>query len=234
MYAFDLLWSCYLVQTITERCIVLPEASSKPPPLLNCTYNVSSNGVFFAGSAACSFVLPPANAFMPKSVNVTSSHFSQCQKNFNSTVCEMEGVCSLSDQLSCLLEICNVAANSNPRQNQANLDVYTVCFTALFRSLGMPPNMTLVLITTADWFEYCLKENNNYQDCIYSYSEICFSRDLPGSTKDCLMALPVLCGMFEDDSAQQQECASIVDMVLRETLSSMCRQSSNQETCVSA
>ena len=235
------------------------------PVVPNCTYNVSSENVYFVGSAACSRVLPPENAQLPNSSRITekitSRSFSECLNQFNSTVCQTEQLCVIDDQLSCRLHICEVAATNNFRQNQTNIDVYTACFTAVFRSLrnrnmppsmssnmtsnrsrnkppktspNMRPNRTLVLITTASWFEFCLEETGDYEACIFLYSEVCFSGDLPGSTSQCLMAMSALCGLFEFDPELQQECAVTVEMVLTVTLPSMCGRSENMETCVSS
>lgn len=208
-----------------------PQVPSQPAPLSNCMYNVSSDSEPFV-SAACSSVLPPVNASLVNTSMKLTSLFSQCQKDFN---CSKEQVCSHADQLSCLLQICEVAAaNSSPGQKQSNLEVYTDCFIAVFQSLGMAPNMTLVFITTVSWFEYCLMEKaGNYSSCIYTFSKICFLEELPGSTMECLMALPILCGMFESNFTLQRKCAFSVDMVLREILPSMCGEMNNQDTCVS-
>ena len=248
-------------------CVRIPPIPSLPV-VPNCTYNVSIESVYFDGSDACSRVLLPGNAQPNSSTpeEITSRSFSRCLEHFNSTVCEMEQLCSISDQLSCRLRICNVAADNHVGQNQTNLDVYTACFTVMIRAsrgppdmppnmppnmlpnrppnmppnrppnmpTNMPPNRTLLLVTTASWFEYCLDETNDYEACISFYVEVCFSGDFPGSTSQCLMALPVLCGLFEFDLELQQECASTVEMVLRATVPSMCGRSENVETCVSS
>ena len=225
----------------------IPQISSVPVPP-SCTYNISSESVFFDGSDACNRVLPPANVQpVQQPVGITTSRdFSKCLMHFNSTVCEMEQLCSQSEQLSCLLQICEVAADSNVGQNQTNLDVYTACFTAVFRSLStppemtpqmssnMPPDLTLILITTVTWFQYCLDDTGDYELCVYIIFEVCFSGDLLGSITQCLMALPVVCEIFEFDQELQQECAITVEMVLRVTLPSMCGQSGNVQTCVSS
>ena len=221
------------------------------PDLPNCTY-ISNESLLLAESDACNRVLPPRNAQLNSStsVEVTSRDFFECLADVNSTMCEMEQLCSICDQLFCQLHVCEVAANNNVRRNQTNLDVYTKCFIAVCQSLvspptmlpdlppnmapNMPPTKTLLDIAIASWFEYCLDETSDYEACIYFYAKICVSEVLPGFTSECLLEMSTLCGSFETDLEQQQECLSTVATVLRVTVSSMCGQSENVETCVSS
>ena len=203
---------------------------------------MSNKSLLFAESDACSHVLPPTNAQFNStmSMEVTSRDFIECLADLNSIVCEIEQLCSISDQLSCRLHFCEVVADNNVRQNQTNFDVYMACFSAVLQPVSGPPdtspntspNETSVRIVTVSFFQYCMGEIDDYETCISILVGICFSETL--LTSKCLMALPSLCGLLGFLPKPQQACMINVEMMLAGSLPSMCGQSENMQTCVSS
>ena len=226
----------------TDTCVRLPPIPSVPV-LPRCTYNVSSESLLSVGIDACNRVLPPADAQLTNStpVEITSKDFSECLTDLNTTLCEMQ-LCTISDQLSCSLSVCEVAADSNIGESQTNLDVYIICFSTVIQSLAsvpdMPPNtdyhLNSVAIVTVNWFEYCIQEIDSIESCVSILLELCFSGALDGSTSQCLMAMPSVCAIFGFLPGLQQQCVVIVENVVSGTLPSTCGQSTNVQTCVSS
>ena len=195
-----------------------------------CMYNFTSDNL--ENQPSCSHLLPPWNSDAETfDTRVTKQDFAECISNLSLVLCNTELLCYDNMQLSCSLQLCLVAANSNTLPNTKSLEIYTTCFTVVFDNL--PDRRVTAIQTVREWVRYCLNQTENYQTCLMEFTSLCFSAQLPLTPEDCITFLPVLCGNIGNNTSLRKQCKADIDGTISAVLVGQCSQPESQPICVS-
>ena len=199
--------------------------------LPSCAYNFTNDTLL--NEPSCSHLVQPWKSDSEQSnIYLTKQDFAECLDNLSLAFCSTEMHCNADMLLSCSLQLCLVAAKSNMLPATDKLDIYTVCFSAVFSNIE--DSRYTAVQTVREWVRYCLAQKTNYQACLVEFTSLCFSAQLPITAEVCFTFLPILCGQFiKNNITLRKQCKADIDGAISAILVGQCSKPESQLICVS-